>query len=397
MYQRTEQEIMQNWKGDTNTPLVSICTITYNHEKYIAEALDSFLMQETDFPFEIIVDEDCSLDSTAEIIKEYLKKFPSIIKAKLREINIGGDKNFIENVQRSKGKYIALCEGDDYWTDKRKLQYQIEKMKEFDSCQISFHPAKIINDQTITDKVISRHSRYDKIYDIRTVIKENGGFCPTASIIVKKEVMDNFLTYHRDRPVGDYFLQVLGSEKGGALYIDKTMSIYRVHQGGAWTFMEINFSARKKFVFEMISALEDMDLFFNFQYSEEIKFMKSEIFLSILRQKKFSMYDRMNLYKTCKHNMSDEHQIIWLDSLVNKIKKQQVQINNREKTIQNRNTMIQNRENTICNRNNLVSEQTYILNNIRKSKNEVVHIQALFHPIKKYKAYKNLIKQISKI
>ena len=397
MYQRTEQEIMQNWKGDTNTPLVSICTITYNHEKYIAEALDSFLMQETDFPFEIIVDEDCSLDTTAEIIKKYIKKFPSIIKAKLREINVGGDKNFIENVQRVKGQYIALCEGDDYWTDKKKLQYQIEKMKESYKCQMSFHPAKIINDQAMTDKVISRHSEYDKVYDVRTIIKGNGGFCPSASIIVKKEVIDNFLTYHRDRPVGDYFLQVLGSEKGGALYIDKTMSIYRVHSGGAWTSMERNFSSRKKFVFEMISALEDMDRFFNFQYSEEIKFMKSKIFLGILKQKNFSMLDRMNLYKTCKHNMSDVHQIIWFDSLVNKIEKQQVQIKNRNKMIENRENLTNKQNKIIKEKKNLISKQNATLHKIKKTRENVVQIQALFYPIKKYKAYKNLIKQISKI
>ena len=72
MSQRTEQEIIQNWKSNTHTPLVSICTITYNHEKYIAEALDSFLMQETDFPFEIVIVDDCSPDDTAEVIKKYM-------------------------------------------------------------------------------------------------------------------------------------------------------------------------------------------------------------------------------------------------------------------------------------------------------------------------------------
>ena len=74
MCQKTEQIIMKNWKGDANTPLVSICTITYNHEKYIAEALDGFLMQETDFPFEIVIDDDCSTDGAADLIKRYIEK-----------------------------------------------------------------------------------------------------------------------------------------------------------------------------------------------------------------------------------------------------------------------------------------------------------------------------------
>ena len=117
MIERTEQEIMQNWKGDNSVPLVSICTITYNHKKYIAEALDSFLMQKTNFPFEIVVDDDCSPDNTSEVIKKYRKKFPNIIKANLREETIGMIPNFIENMKRAKGKYIALCEGDYYWID----------------------------------------------------------------------------------------------------------------------------------------------------------------------------------------------------------------------------------------------------------------------------------------
>lgn len=118
MIARTEKEIMQHWEGDLETPIVSICTITYNHEKFIEEALDSFLMQETNFPFEIVVDDDCSPDATAEIIKKYMQKYPNIMNVRLREKNVGSMQNFLENMQRAKGKYIALCEGDDYWTDR---------------------------------------------------------------------------------------------------------------------------------------------------------------------------------------------------------------------------------------------------------------------------------------
>ena len=96
MIDKTEQEVMKNWKGDTEIPLLSICTISYNHEKYIAEALDSFLIQETDFPFEIVIDDDCSPDGTANIIEQYIEKYPNIINANLRKINVGMMKNFTE-------------------------------------------------------------------------------------------------------------------------------------------------------------------------------------------------------------------------------------------------------------------------------------------------------------
>ena len=136
---RSETEIMKNWKGDSNTPLVSVCTITYNHEKFIAEALDSFLMQETDFPFELVVDDDCSPDGTADVVRQYMIKFPNIIKPNLREKNVGMMPNFIENMKRAKGKYIALCEGDDYWTDPLKLQKQVDFLEGNEGYVCAYH------------------------------------------------------------------------------------------------------------------------------------------------------------------------------------------------------------------------------------------------------------------
>jgi glycosyltransferase involved in cell wall biosynthesis len=132
MIQKTEKEIMKNWKGDVSKPVVSICCITYNHEKFIEDALDSFLMQETDFPFEIVIDDDCSTDNTPNIIKKYKEKFPNIINENLRNKNVGPNKNFIENLKRSKGEYIAICDGDDYWTDPLKLKKQVNFLEKND-------------------------------------------------------------------------------------------------------------------------------------------------------------------------------------------------------------------------------------------------------------------------
>ena len=134
MIELSEEEVMKKWKDNNDTPLVSICTITYNHAHFVEEALDSFLMQKTDFPFEIVISDDCSPDNTATIIRKYLDKFPNIINANLRDVNVGMHINGRKNQQRARGKYIALCEGDDYWTDPLKLQKQVdflEKNKEF--------------------------------------------------------------------------------------------------------------------------------------------------------------------------------------------------------------------------------------------------------------------------
>lgn len=128
MHERTEQNIMKNWKDDIDTPIVSICSTAYNLESCIAEALDSFLMQETDFPFEILIRDDCSTDKTVEIIKEYASRYPKIIKPVYEKENTysQGIKPMLQVIKISKGNYIATCDADDYWTDPLKLQKQAD-------------------------------------------------------------------------------------------------------------------------------------------------------------------------------------------------------------------------------------------------------------------------------
>ena len=129
MINRTQEEIMQDWGVDnSDTPLVSVRCITYNHEPYIAQALDGFLMQKTNFPFEVIVHDDAGPDKTADIIREYEAKFPKIIKPIYETENQYSkhDGSLGRIVDAAcKGKYIALCEGDDYWIDENKLQVQV--------------------------------------------------------------------------------------------------------------------------------------------------------------------------------------------------------------------------------------------------------------------------------
>lgn len=103
-------------------PIVSICCITYNHESYIKEALDGFVMQKTNFPFEIVISDDCSKDGTREIIAEYKAKHPNLIRDVSPKKNMGAIPNFLYVQKEAIGKYVALCEGDDYWTDPYKLQ-----------------------------------------------------------------------------------------------------------------------------------------------------------------------------------------------------------------------------------------------------------------------------------
>ena len=258
MYQRTEQEIIQNWKDDINKPVVSICCAAYNHENFISEAIESFLMQETDFPFEVLINDDCSTDSTANIIRDYEKKYPNIIKPIYQKENRYSKGIIISstfNIPRAKGKYIAFCEGDDYWTDKNKLQIQTDEMKKYPNIDLSFHYASELIDNKI-GKTIAKHSHKNDIFSTSEVIVGGGVFMPTASLIIKKSAVENLPDwFYTDAPISDLIYQIFGS-LNGALYINKNMSIYRKGDSGSWS--QMNRSTEKK-----ISHRKKMNIVFN--------------------------------------------------------------------------------------------------------------------------------------
>jgi len=123
--------------------LVSICCITYNHEPYLRQALDSFLMQKTSFNYEIVLAEDCSTDGTRKICVEYAEKYPDTIRYIWSDTNVGAVENEARALRATRGKYIALCEGDDYWTDALKLQKQVSFMEAHPEYSVTFHRYKI--------------------------------------------------------------------------------------------------------------------------------------------------------------------------------------------------------------------------------------------------------------
>ena len=128
---------------------VSVFMITYNHEKYIAEALDSILMQETDFDFDIVIGEDCSTDATRRIVLEYSRKYPDKIKLLLHNVNVGFISNLMYVLEACTGKYVAMCEGDDYWTDPFKLQKQVDFLEANKEYVLSTHGYRMVRDGSV--------------------------------------------------------------------------------------------------------------------------------------------------------------------------------------------------------------------------------------------------------
>jgi len=274
MYQRTEKKIMQNW-STLETPLVTVCCITYNQQRYIEETIKSFLMQETDFPFEIIIHDDASTDNTPNIIKKYAEKYPHIIRTIFQmenQYSQGHDMDsFIWDI--AKGEYLAICEGDDYWTDPKKLQIQTRKMQEYPKCHISFHATlETMNDETESLNPHPRAKHYEKeqVFDVRTVLAGGGSFMQTPSLMLHREVIENLPDFYYTAPAGDYVIQFLGALKGGALYINRTMAVYRVGADGSWRESIEDPDNYIKFQTEWVDSYLTINEYYDRKYQKEI-------------------------------------------------------------------------------------------------------------------------------
>ncbi|MBN1066204.1 glycosyltransferase [Clostridium botulinum] len=241
--------------------LVSIDCITYNHEKYIAQALESFLTQKTNFNFEILIHDDASTDKTRTIVENYHRKYPDIIKPIFQEQNkySKGEKRISTkyNWPRAQGKYIAICEGDDYWIDEHKLQKQYDYMEKNTDCSMCFHSAKISD---VEKGIIGEVKPFEKSCNVsfEDMVLGGGGFCPTASLFLRKKFLENLPQYYMDAHVGDYPLQIYLTTVGNVYYYNEFMSIYRVGDCGSWS--NINLNGEKEAEKRIVNVNNDIKL-----------------------------------------------------------------------------------------------------------------------------------------
>ena len=279
--------------------MVSICCITYNQEKYIRETIDSFLMQKTNFKYEVIIHDDCSTDSTTKIIKEYEKKYPNIIKPIYEEENQMSKGKVITfmTYRKAKGKYIALCEGDDFWIDENKLQKQVDYMEKYNQCTLCFHNAKELYmkrgiEKKYIDKKYEKKFTKDGIYHADNILSfGQGGAIPTASLMFREKDAEKFMELYTGSYIcTDMPLKLFMSAQGYAYFINEVMSVYRRETGQSltdnWTkdeeFSEKKVIRLKKF----IDIIDDFNKYTNFKYDDGLKETRKKYEVDILYSQK---------------------------------------------------------------------------------------------------------------
>lgn len=216
-------------------PVVSICCITYNHEPFIANAIEGFLMQKTVYPYEIIIGDDYSTDKTREIIESYAKHHPELIKIITSDRNVGVIANENRVLTEAKGKYIAFCEGDDFWTNASKLQKQVEFLEKHPEFSVSFHRLKhhdISSDSWYAernDDMFNNNVDYIE-FDYNEYHLESIELMP-VTMVFRKEKLDLFLStqykYYRDE---HQFYHLLRNGKGNLFYF--VGAVRNIHNGG---------------------------------------------------------------------------------------------------------------------------------------------------------------------
>lgn len=262
---------MENLNQD-NRIMVSIWCRTYNHVNYIRDALEGFLSQQTNFAYEVIVFDDASTDGTSDIVREYGAKYPEIIHAIVAEENIyrRPDGRAIALSIWDKyitGKYMAFCEGDDFWIDSNKLQIQVDYMEAHPECSMYMHNALWLNCQNGTMKAGDPFKgNAERDVEAEELIMQYNGYPATASFLFKREQIKK-PQFFGVSPAGDYATILYALSTGKVHYNSRIMSVYRVFANGSHTVrMQRNANLRVRFYFRLLIFLTEYDRYTDYKY-----------------------------------------------------------------------------------------------------------------------------------
>jgi len=245
---------------------LSVAMITYNHEKFIVQALDSVLMQEVDFDYEIVIGDDLSQDRTREILLDYQAQYPEKIRLLFYETKQGVGGNICEVLTSCQGEYIALLEGDDYWIASDKLQLQIDFLEANPDFVLSFHTAKLYSEEENRDSGLRTglNSLSGTVFSWAD-LTDDGVFPVTCSVVYRRSAL-NLPQWVRGLRIVDVVIFSLLAQNGLFKYVDQVMSVYRIHNGGIWS----GSSVLDRHVYPL-PTFEHLNRHYQFRYADEFK------------------------------------------------------------------------------------------------------------------------------
>jgi len=289
--------------GNTTVPLVSVSVITYNHEKYIRQCLDGILMQNVSFPYEVLVHDDASPDGTADIIREYEAKYPGIIKPIYQTENQYSQGKDVSkfNFDRACGKYLAFCEGDDYWTDPGKLQKQVDFLEAHPEYIACVHRVKVIDEFGNRNRSSEFPPNYDTsdytLSDAENIMVGNGCaghlsslVCRNIFLTLPKDIYENYLNCKAN---GDTKLNLLLTLNGTIRRFDDTMSVYRhITSGGtSWSAQQAKIQNTCP---EVSARLNELSQFAQMSYGIALNYSDYEYRLTITSIYKYLTHPNKN-------------------------------------------------------------------------------------------------------
>lgn len=262
----------------SQSPLVSICCLTYNHAPYLRQCLDGFMMQERTFQIEILIHDDASTDGTQDIIREYAEKYPDMIKPLYQTENqySKGIKVEVCNYLRAKGKYIALCEGDDYWTDSLKLQKQIVFLESHPDYAMCSHRYRIYfqNEKRMNNEITPIADLPDGIsFDLSFLVR-GGWAAHPLSVVFRKSALD-LDAYSKYVMSIDAILFYAILKNGKGYCMPDVMAVYRVHGTGVWSTLDLNhqrlFSIKARQAIYDVERTDEAALYILAQFSRPME------------------------------------------------------------------------------------------------------------------------------
>jgi glycosyltransferase involved in cell wall biosynthesis len=256
-------------------PTVSVLMTTFDHEAYIAQAVTSALTQQTNFPIEIIVGEDCSTDRTRQILVDLQRDHPQTLRLLLHERNIGGPLNTAAVFSACRGQYVAMLEGDDYWTHPLKLQKQVDALEAHPEWAICFHPTRVVRDDGSKPPRLYPVNWTKDVATIEDLFHSN--FMATCSVVFRNRLFGQVPDWHSEITPGDWALHILNADRGQIGFLNEVLGDYRLHSRGMWA--SKSRAARDVEILRMFSRI---DHHFHGKYARQIDEYRIRLVTSLL-------------------------------------------------------------------------------------------------------------------